>query len=205
MAFHLSAKLCTVGTVIAVLITAFTAPKQEELLLYFPPRSEILATARNLPPYQTTGPFGPVANPRLLLRATGYNSHPNQTDSTPHVTATGQRTRFGIIAVSRDLLQHSLPYGSLVRIRDLGSYQSGRGSGKFQRLLDDQELFIVEDTMHPRKRQQVDVWFDSYAGAVDWGVRQVEIQVIRYGRSGPELRITPTKDFQAVPQLVATR
>src|SRR5690606_4071852 len=93
---------------------------------------------------------GPSANPTATLRATGYNSHVSQTDSTPFITSTAARTRFGIVAVSRDLLSTDLPYGSLVRLRDLGSYYTGRGAGAFQSLLDQQGLFIVEDTMHAR-------------------------------------------------------
>jgi len=39
--------------------------------------------------------------------------------------------------------------------------------------------------MHPRKRQQMDVWFPTYSQATHWGVRQIEVEVVRYGRTGP--------------------
>jgi len=54
----------------------------------------------------------------LNVTATAYTSHPSQTDSTPFITATGARTRLGVIAVSRDLLD-DLPYGSRVKLQDL--------------------------------------------------------------------------------------
>jgi hypothetical protein len=105
--------------------------------------------------------------------------------------------------VSRDLLGNTIPYGSLVRLRDLGSYHHGRGVGKFQALLDQQGLFIVEDTMHPRKRQQIDVWFEYYSEAIRWGLRRIELEVVRYGRDGPLL--TPVAaPFDATPQLLAS-
>jgi 3D (Asp-Asp-Asp) domain-containing protein len=127
----------------------------------------------------------PVVLP-LTLRATAYNSLVGQTDSTPFITATGASTRWGIIAVSRDLLTTDLPYGSLVRLRDLGTYVGGRDAGKYDELLSS-HIFIVEDTMHQRKRQQVDVWFASYRAAVEWGVRRLEVEVVRVGRGGPVL------------------
>lgn len=124
--------------------------------------------------------------PTFTLKSTAYNSHVDQTDSSPHVTATGATTAFGVIAASRDMLEH-IPYGSLVRLKDLGSYRSGRGEGKYQELLDAQGYFIVEDTMHPRKLEQIDVWFAHESEALSWGVRKVELEVVRVGRDGPML------------------
>jgi 3D (Asp-Asp-Asp) domain-containing protein len=127
--------------------------------------------------------------PRYTLKSTAYNSHESQTDATPNVTATGATTAFGVIAMSRDMLGN-IPYGSLVRLKDLGSYRSGRGEGKFQDVLDTQGLFIVEDTMHPRKVEQIDVWFADESEALSWGVRKVELEVVRVGRDGPMLEPT---------------
>jgi hypothetical protein len=59
--------------------------------------------------------------------------------------------------------------------------------------------------MHARKTLQVDVWFESYSQAVSWGVRKVEVELIRYGRSGSELLPAVATDFQAVPILLASR
>jgi 3D (Asp-Asp-Asp) domain-containing protein len=130
--------------------------------------------------------YGPYLEERrtYTVRATGYNSLAAQTDSTPFITATGATTGVGIIAVSRDLLAEDIPYGSLVRLRDLGTYYSGRGLGKHQDFLDAQDLFIVEDTLHQRKENQIDVWFPQLSQARDWGVRQVELELVRYGRDG---------------------
>jgi 3D (Asp-Asp-Asp) domain-containing protein len=116
----------------------------------------------------------------FVLKSTAYNSHPSQTDRTPFITATGARTRFGVIALSRDMLR-SVPYGSLVRIEDMGSWASGRGRGQYNRMLSG-VLFQVEDTMHPRKLRTVDVWFRSRSQAIQWGARQVKLTIVRYGR-----------------------
>jgi 3D (Asp-Asp-Asp) domain-containing protein len=203
MALHISGKLCVLGVVLAVLITAFSVPTPDGVPLEVSAQVSVLDSPR-LVAGNSPAPLGPVANPRYVLRATAYNSLESQTDSTPDITATGERTRFGIIAVSRDVLSSDIPYGSLVRIRDLGNYYSGRGAGQYQQLLNGQGLFIVEDTMHPRKERQVDVWFQELSSARSWGVRRVEVEVIRYGREGPKLEST-WSDFEVTPQLLASR
>ncbi|MEX2540434.1 MAG: hypothetical protein WD314_01450 [Trueperaceae bacterium] len=204
MAFHISGKLCVLGVVMAVLITAFSVPTPDGVALQVAPQVSLLEEPRDLSGTSAPVPLGPVANPRYTLRATAYNSLESQTDSTPDITATGARTKFGIVAVSRDMLTRDIPYGSLVRIRDLGNYFNGRGAGNYQSLLDSQGLFIVEDTMHQRKQRQLDVWFPELSSAQLWGIRRVEIEVIRYGREGPTLAST-WSDFGATPQLLASR
>ena len=202
MALHISGKLCAVGLVLATLITAFSAPPKPEYMvdLVVNPQVIVLET----PQVASAVPLaGPVATATLSLKATGYNSQESQTDSTPHITATGTTTRFGIVAVSRDLLGSDIPYGSLVRIKDLGSYYNGRGAGRYQEMLDEQGLFIVEDTMHARKRGQIDVWFPHLSEAINWGVRQVEVEVVRFGWSGPEFYAAAPSGFDGEPRLAA--
>ncbi len=119
----------------------------------------------------------------LILKATAYTSSPRETDHTPFITATGARTRLGILAVSRDLLQSELPYGSLVRLYDLGRWRDGKGAGAFDPLFKGL-LFVVEDTMNKRKRQQIDIWMPDRTLALKFGVRRVKLVVVRRGR-GP--------------------
>lgn len=208
MALHISGKLCAIGLVVVAAVTAFSqqqrvseAARVDPLELTITPHVEVLAAPRSVVSSTATF-YGPTPLPTLTLRATAYNSMESQTNSQPHITATGARTRFGIIAVSRDLLGDAIPYGSLVRLRDLGNYYNGRGAGKFQPLLDYQGLFIVEDTMHPRKRQQIDVWFEHYADAISWGLRKVEVELVRYGRDGP-LLAPVSAALDVTPQLLA--
>jgi 3D (Asp-Asp-Asp) domain-containing protein len=118
--------------------------------------------------------------PSLTVRSTAYNSIPNQTDSSPFHTSTGVRTRYGIIALSRDLLKR-IPYGSRVRLQDNGSWKSGRGYGKYNQMLKD-TVFVVEDTMHPRKSGTVDVWLPARDRAMQWGVRSLNMQIVQMGR-----------------------
>ncbi|AFZ68758.1 3D domain-containing protein [Deinococcus peraridilitoris] len=108
--------------------------------------------------------------PRVaVVRATAYNSEVGQTDSTPFITATGTRTRFGVIALSRDLLA-KFPYGTRVRLEDM--------SGRYNSLLAGR-VFIVEDTMAARKRNSLDIWMSSRSQALQWGARNIRITAIQ--------------------------
>ncbi|RIH90629.1 hypothetical protein Mgrana_03208 [Meiothermus granaticius NBRC 107808] len=110
----------------------------------------------------------------FTVTATAYTSLSSQTDGSPFITATGARTRLGIIAVSRDLLG-TLPYGSRVKLQDLS------GETRFNRLFSDR-VFVVEDTMHIRWRNKIDVWFPDNATAVRFGVRKLKLTVLQVGR-----------------------
>ncbi|GAA6756902.1 3D domain-containing protein [Thermus thalpophilus] len=125
------------------------------------------------------GGFAQEAQKVLRLQATAYTSSLRETDVTPFVTATGMRARLGVLAVSRDLLK-VLPYGTKVRLRDLGSVY-GRGKGQFDYLFQGR-LFVVADVMHPRMREKVDVWLPDRATAVRFGRRWVELVVVEYPR-----------------------
>lgn len=120
---------------------------------------------------QAPAPLGTV----LRLEATAYTSSPRETDATPFVTATGLRTQLGVLAVSRDLLK-LLPYGTQVRLRDLGSVY-GRGVGQFNYLFQGR-IFVVADTMNPRIRNRVDIWLPDQATALRFGRRFVALEVV---------------------------
>lgn len=115
----------------------------------------------------------------FTIKATAYTSSVRETDHTPHITATGARTRMGIIAVSRDMLR-GLPYGSRVMLQDMGSVK-GKGVGRFNYLLRDR-VFIVEDTMNPRIRNRIDIWLPNRRLALDFGARNLQVTVLRVGR-----------------------
>ena len=212
MAHPLSGVVTLLALLAIALTTAFSAPRDPfvatvvdpVLDLDIAPIVDVLETPRvvvdHLEPAQ-----GPEANPTFVVRATAYNSLVSQTNAQPFVTATGARTRRGIVAVSRDLLGTDLPYGSLVRLRDLGGHAGGRGAGAYDDLLEGL-VFSVEDTMHPRKTQQIDVWFAEYADAVRWGVRRLEVELVRYGRTGPTLDpFERAAGFDAEPTWLAAR
>ncbi len=89
------------------------------------------------------------------VTATAYNSLAGQTDSTPWTTAAGTRCREGVIA------SNFLPIGTKVAIEGF-----------------DNRIFIVEDRMHPRFSNRIDIWFRHYNDAVKFGKRKIKFKVI---------------------------
>jgi 3D (Asp-Asp-Asp) domain-containing protein len=96
---------------------------------------------------------------KVKVVATGYSSSVFETDDTPFITAANTRTRRGILALSRDLLANFNPdapfsFGDVVHVSGLGE-------------------FLVEDTMHPRWTNRIDLWFASREEALRFGIRDV--------------------------------
>jgi len=123
----------------------------------------------------------PAPRAVYVVKSTAYNSLASQTDSTPFITATGERTEPGIIALSRDLLGR-VPYGSVVEIVGVWpQIDAPNGCGATMETVKNLKTlpglmpgqFRVADTMHSRKKGQMDMWLENYEDAVNWGVCEV--------------------------------
>jgi len=99
----------------------------------------------------------PVKVKTLGMLITAYSSTPDQTDSTPFITASGTKVKDGIVA------NNLLPFGTKIKIPDLYG----------------DKVFTVEDRMHSRKSgYQVDIWLPEKSQAVNFGVKKAFIEVI---------------------------
>lgn len=141
------------------------------------PIPAVLSHLKGVPPYEKPIPFGSQGQV-LDLIMTAYNSLPEQTCGSwctspedSFITATGQRIRFGIIAASRDLIQGDLPYGTQVRVLSVDTSYAGCNGWELGIVLD------VQDTMHQRKTNQLDLWLESYEDALRWGRCPVTVEV----------------------------
>jgi 3D (Asp-Asp-Asp) domain-containing protein len=108
--------------------------------------------------------LGLASAPIYAVTVTAYSSSAGQCDSSPHLTATGTRTRRGIIALSRDLLRQFNPgapfgWGDRVHVEGLGE-------------------FIVEDTMSGRYARRADIWLPDSVSAAAWGIRELKLAPI---------------------------
>lgn len=92
----------------------------------------------------------------INVLVTGYSSTPEQTDSTPFITASGKRVRGGIVATNL------LPFGTKIRIPEIYG----------------DKIFVVEDRMHARNSMNVDIWFPTYEQAKNFGVAKAHIEVL---------------------------
>lgn len=92
----------------------------------------------------------------LYVIATGYSSTPDQTDSSPFITANGSYVYDGLIAAN------FLRFGTELRIPD---YFGDR-------------VFTVEDRMNARYSERIDVWFPSREQALQFGMRKIKIEIL---------------------------
>jgi len=107
---------------------------------------------------RVTFPVAAVREPAktITVIATAYNSLPGQADSTPFTTASGTRTRHGVVAAN------FLRIGTHVRFPELYG----------------DTVFIVEDRMNARYgRDRVDIWMEHYSDAKIFGAKRVEMEI----------------------------
>ena len=92
-----------------------------------------------------------------IVTITAYSSTPDQTDSTPFITAYNTFVRDGIVAAN------FLKFGTKIKIpRYFGD-----------------KIFTVEDRMHQRFSNRVDIWFPTRQEANNFGVKTTELVVLQ--------------------------
>ncbi len=87
---------------------------------------------------------------------TAYSSSVDETDSTPFITASGKQVGDGIIA------SNFLPFGTKVMIPEIFGNR----------------IFTVEDRMHHRKKNFIDIWMPSKEMAKEFGIRKAGIYIL---------------------------
>ena len=90
------------------------------------------------------------------IPTTAYTSRPQETDSTPFITADGSHVRDGIVAAN------FLKFGTKIRIPELYG----------------DKIFEVHDRMNARYWYKVDIWMDDLQDARQHGVRRLTIEVV---------------------------
>ena len=92
---------------------------------------------------------------------TAYSSTPDQTDSTPCITANG----FNLCKHGEEniIAANFLPFGAKVRIPDhFGD-----------------KIFIVQDRMNARYKNRVDIWMKDRSSAKKWGIRYAQVEILK--------------------------
>ena len=92
----------------------------------------------------------------IEILITAYSSSPDETDETPFITASGSYVQSGIVAAN------FLPFGAKIRIPDIFGNQ----------------IFVVEDRLHERNGDRVDVWMPTKKEALKFGVKISEIEIL---------------------------
>lgn len=97
-----------------------------------------------------------LGSKRLTVTITAYSSTPDQTDDTPFITASNTHVRDGIVAAN------FLPFGAKIMIPEFFG----------------DKIFVVEDRMHRRFSDRVDIWFETRWQAKQFGKREAEIIIL---------------------------
>jgi len=118
------------------------------------PMGVIIINANSL--LQASSPSMSELASRFLVHVTAYSSSVDETDSTPYVTASGTRARDGVIAAN------FFPLGTRVKIPELFG----------------DKVFVVEDRMHNRFTDRIDVWMPSKWSALHFGKKQAEVEIV---------------------------
>lgn len=92
----------------------------------------------------------------VFMKVTAYSSSPDETDSTPFITANGTRVHDGIIATNM------FPFGTRVEIPSLFG----------------NKVFVVEDRMASRIKNTVDIWMPSKIAALRFGANYANILIL---------------------------
>ena len=90
------------------------------------------------------------------VMVTAYSSTPDQTDSTPFITAAGTPVRDGVAACN------FLKFGTRVR---------------FPQLYGD-KIFVVEDRMALKNSHKIDIWFPTRQQAKQFGVKWLKVEIL---------------------------
>ena len=147
-----AALLLALGTLSSVFVSdAAPAPDTAEIVL-----SEEATLLNESPITIAQSEVGADVKDVVTTTVTAYSSEVGQTDDTPYTTASGTRVRQGVVAANW------LPIGTKVRIPDFFGDQ----------------VFVVEDRMHSRHTNRMDVWFPTRAEAVQFGARKAQIEVL---------------------------
>ncbi len=93
---------------------------------------------------------------KQLIMVTGYSSTPDQTDSTPFITASGSRVHDGVIAAN------FLKFDTKVQ---------------FPQIFGD-KVFIVEDRMAIKNSHKIDIWFPNRRSALEFGIQKTEMIIL---------------------------
>lgn len=91
----------------------------------------------------------------MYVTVTAYSSTPDQTDDTPFIAASGKHVFDGMVAAN------FLRLGTRVRFPDYFGNKS----------------FFVEDRMHERFSDRMDVWMETREEALEFGIRRLKVEI----------------------------
>ncbi|MCE9541073.1 hypothetical protein K8R03_00765 [Candidatus Kaiserbacteria bacterium] len=95
-----------------------------------------------------------IENVGFTVGMTGYNAVPEQTDGDPYTTASGAYSNPEIVAARSQDLADTLPFGTVISVTPPENESPECGASLVD---DDIGLRVIADSMHYRKREQIDI------------------------------------------------
>lgn len=94
----------------------------------------------------------------FTVKLTSYNAVPEQTDGDPMTTASGAFSNPEIMAARSVDLKTALPWGTVIKVTRAGKDSPNCRFGQVEHLIG---YRVVGDSMHSRKREQIDILLDQ--------------------------------------------
>lgn len=132
----------------------------------------------------------------IMVKLTSYNAVPEQTDSNPHMTASGAYANSQVVAARSIDLAGVLPYGTVVEIIREASDSENCRFGAVEHLVG---YRVIADSMHSRKRAQLDVLLNKDDTVVVHG-QQTNPSVALGMCSGVSIRVIGKMKISDIPQ-----
>ena len=106
---------------------------------------------------EATARLNPQIDPEInVITITAYSSTPEQTDSTPFITASGYPVEDGIVACN------FLEFNTKIRFPELYG----------------DKIFTVKDRMAKKNSHKIDIWFPTTKQAEKFGVKKTRVEII---------------------------
>lgn len=139
-----------------------------------------------------------VATPQATysVAMTGYNAVPAQTDSDPTTTASGAKSNPDVVVARSVDLADKLPYGTIIAITPRAATSTKCG---ISTVSDQIGYRVVADSMHSRKRNQIDIMFDT-DNSVKVGGKQTNPAIAMGVCSDVEVTVVGKVDISRIPR-----
>lgn len=141
-------------------------------------------------------PPAPPPAPSYAVTLTAYNAVPEQTDDNPWVTASGAASDPDVVAARSVDLADDLPFGTVISVKPAATSSPQCGLALVEDMVG---LRVIADSMHPRKRNQVDIMLHGDR-TVRAGGRLVNPAVALGICSGVQIEVVGHIDISRMPK-----
>jgi len=131
----------------------------------------------------------------FTVKLTSYNAVPEQTDGDPMTTASGAFSNPEVVAARSVDLKGDLPFGTVIALSRAGEDSENCRFGAVSHLVG---YRVIADSMHSRKREQVDILLDA-ADTVPVHGKEINPSLAMGLCSGVTIQVVGFLDIKDIP------